>query len=386
MNIKIQNSGKNGATNTKGSSRALAQYCEHEDDERSKLGKTVFPFATADGTPVTTEEVINKIDRNGVCLHKGEDRHYMITINPSASEVRAMGKDDQEIYENAKILMKYILDAYAEGFHNDAVSDRSDLEVFWKPHYTRGENGEDQFHIHVIVSRRAKGKGAKISPMTNHRDTQTGPVKGGFDRKAFFERGEKLFDQLFNYERKVAESFEYLNAMAHGTAEEKAQQAERLARENEAALRAELEESLAKRRKRKRQQAMENEIAETIPDEAVEIASLTSGIQQCFATSSERLFLDLNLAAMGLSCSAEMAQEGGVKDLLFLFRGQSFKASEYFSDAQLTVLLDRWEELTGDEPAYKVLARKAARLKEEKNRKLKQALTPENAPRWGLHL
>lgn len=400
MNIKIQNSGKNGATNTKGSSRALAQYCEHEDDERRKLGKTVFPFATADGTPVTTEEVIDKIDRNGVCLHKEEDRHYMITINPSASEVRAMGKDDQEIYENAKILMKYILDAYAEGFHNDAVSDRSDLEVFWKPHYTRGENGEDQFHIHVIVSRRAKGKGAKISPMTNHRDTQTGPVKGGFDRKAFFERGEKLFDQLFNYERKVAESFEYLNAMAHGTAEEKAQQAERLARENEASLRAEMTAALEKRRKRKRQMAEAEEINEAIkkgslvlptPEknlaEALEIASLTPGIQECFATSEDRLFLELNLMAMGLSCRSEMAPDGGVQDLLFTRRGQVIKASDLFDEAQLKHLLDRWEALTGEEPAYKVKARKAARQKEEQFRKLKEALTPETTARKrGLHL
>jgi len=397
MNIKIQNSGKNGDTNTKGSSQAMAYYFDHEDDERRKLGKTVFPFAMADGTPVTTEEVIEKIDRNGVGLHKGEDRHFMITINPSASEIRAMGKDDQEIYEKAKILMKHILDSYAEGFHNDAVSDSSDLVVFWKPHYTRGENDEDQFHIHVIVSRRAKGKGAKISPMTNHRNTQTGPVLGGFDRKAFYSRCEKLFDKLFIYERKVAESFEYLNAMAHGTAEEKAQQAERLARENEASLREEMRATLEKRRKRKREQDEVEELndalkkgclalptPETNLAEALEIASLTPGIQECFATSEDRLFLEMNFMAMGLSCCSEMAPDGGVQDLLFTNRGQIIKASDLFDEAQLKHLLDRWEALTGEEPAYKVKDREEACQREEQYRKLKEALTPEMSR--GLHL
>lgn len=386
MNIKIQNSGKNGSTNTKGTSRNLAEYLEHEDKERREKGLTVFPFVKADGTPIPKEEVIDKIDRNNKRLSKSDYKFYHLVVAMSKAENLALGKTDEEVFDNALTLIRAISDAYAANFHKAGVDDGDDLEIYWKPHFTRGENDELQFHLHAIVSHRAKGNGPKLSPLTAHRNTQNGPALGGFNRNAFASRCEKIFDELTSYDRQVAESFAYQNAMAHGTAQEKAQQAERLARENEAALRAELEESLAKRRKRKRLEAMENEIAETIPDEAVEIASLTSGIQQCFATSSERLFLDLNLAAMGLSCSAEMAQEGGVKDLLFLFRGQSFKASEYFSNAQLTVLLDRWEAFTGEEPAHKVKAREAAWLKEEKNRKLKQALTPENAPRRGLHL
>lgn len=188
--------------------------------------------------------------------------------------------------------------------------------------------------------------------------------------------------------------------MAHGTAEEKAQQVERLAQENEAGLRAEMEAAFDKRRKRKRQQAEAEELNEALkkgslvlptPEkglaEALEIASLTPGIQECFAESAERLFLDLNLAAIGLSCRSEMAPDGGVQDLLFTRRGQVIKASDLFDEAQLKNLLDRWEAFTGEEPAYKVKARKAARQKEEQFRKLKEALTPETTARKrGLHL
>ena len=90
---------------------------------------------------------------------------------------------------------------------------------------------------------------------------------------------------------------------------------------------------------------------------------------------------------MGLSCHPEMAQEGGVRDLLFTHRGRIIRASELFTETQLTQLLNRWETLTGEEPAFKVKARKAAREQEEKYRKLKETLTPEkSARRRGLHL
>ena len=58
-------------------------------------------------------------------------------------------------------------------------------------------------------------------------------------------------------------------------------------------------------------------------------------------------------------------------------RGQIIKASDLFDEAQLKHLLDRWESLTGEEPAYKVKAREAARQREEKYRKLKEVLTPD---------
>ena len=400
VNIKIQNSGADGTSNTKGSSRNLAEYLEHEDQERLDQGKPIYPFTTPDGIPVDKEEVIAKIDRNRSHLGKKEDKFLHLIISPSKKEIAAMGKEDKELYEKGIQYARLISDAYAQNFHRNGIESSDDLLIYWKPHFTRGENDEEQFHLHAIVSRKSKDGEKSLHALTPHRNTENGAVKGGFDRSAFFERGEKLFDQLFNYERKVEESFAYQNAMAHGTAEEKAQQAERLARESEASLRAELEESIGQRRKRKRQQAEADELNEAIKQgslslptpekglaEALEIASLTPGIQECFASSEDRLFLELNLMAMGLSCRSEMAPDGGVQDLLFTLRGQVIKASDIFDEAQLKQLLDRWEAFTGEEPAYKVHAREATRQHEEKYRKLKEALTPETAARKrGLHL
>ena len=400
MNIKLQNSSADGTSNTKGSSRNLAEYLEHEDQDRLEQGKPIYPFTTPDGIPVDKEEVIAKIDRNRSHLGKNDDKFLHLIISPSKKEIAAMGKEEKEIYEKGIQYARLISDAYAQNFHRDGIESSDDLLIYWKPHFTRGENDEEQFHLHAIVSRKSKDGEKSLHALTPHRNTENGAVKGGFDRSAFYERCEKLFDKLMHYDRQVAETFEYQNAMAHGTAEEKAQQAERLARENEASLRSEMSAALEKRRKRKRQQAEVEELNEAIKHgslvlpnqeknlaDALEIASLTPGIQECFAASAERLFLDLNLAAMGLSCRSEMTLEGSVQDLLFTRRGQVIKASDLFDESQLKHLLDRWEALTGEEPAYKVRARQAARQKEEQFRKLKEALTPETTARKrGLHL
>ena len=400
MNIKIQNSGKNGVTNTKGTSRNLAEYLEHEDKERREKGLTVFPFVKADGTPVSKEEVIDKLDRNNKRLSKKDDKYYHIVAAFSKNEILALGNTDEEVFDKALIIIRCLSDAYAGNFHKKGIEDGDDLVIFWKPHFSRGDNNELQFHLHGIVSRRGKGNGPKLSPLTAHRNTTSGPVLGGFDRKAFADKGEKLFDKLLDYHRKVDETFEYNNAMKHGTAEKKAEQAELLARENEASLRKEMTAALEKRRKRKRLQEEVEELNEAIENgslvpptpekslaEAMEIASLAPGIQECFATSEDRFFLELNLMAMGLSCQSEKAPDGGVQDLLFTRRGQIIKASDLFNEAQLKHLLVRWESLTGEDPAYKVKARKEARQKEEQFRKLKEALTPETTARKrGLHL
>jgi hypothetical protein len=52
----------------------------------------------------------------------------------------------------------------------------------------------------------------KLSPLTNHRNTKKGVIKGGFDRTNLFQQAEKDFDELFNYNR----SFEYYNTMKNG--------------------------------------------------------------------------------------------------------------------------------------------------------------------------
>jgi len=68
-------------------------------------------------------------------------------------------------------------------------------------------------HGHLIVSRKDQSNKKKLSPLTNHKNTQKGAIKGGFDRTNLFRQTEKGFDRLFSYDRKLSESFEYYNTM-----------------------------------------------------------------------------------------------------------------------------------------------------------------------------
>lgn len=68
-------------------------------------------------------------------------------------------------------------------------------------------------HCHLIVSRKDQANKKKLSPLTNHKNTKNGVVKGGFDRVNLFQQAEQGFDKLFNYNRHQSESFHYHNTM-----------------------------------------------------------------------------------------------------------------------------------------------------------------------------
>jgi hypothetical protein len=82
-------------------------------------------------------------------------------------------------------------------------------------------------HCHLIVSRKDQSNKVKISPLTNHRNTKKGAIKGGFDRVTLFENVEKGFDKLFGYNRQLSETFEYCNTMKNGTVTDKLKMQER---------------------------------------------------------------------------------------------------------------------------------------------------------------
>ncbi len=51
---------------------------------------------------------------------------------------------------------------------------------------------------------------------TNHRSTEKGAIKGGFDRKGFVSGIEARFDKWAGYSREMKESFAYCNAIKNG--------------------------------------------------------------------------------------------------------------------------------------------------------------------------
>lgn len=68
-------------------------------------------------------------------------------------------------------------------------------------------------HCHLIVSRKDQTNKKKLSPLTNHKNTKNGIIKGGFDRVNLFRQVEQGFDRLFNYDRQQSESFDYHNTI-----------------------------------------------------------------------------------------------------------------------------------------------------------------------------
>ena len=389
MNIKIQKVGKDGTSDNKGSSSKLVNYLCHEDEEREAKGLGVVPFTTPDGEVASKEDVIRRIDENGKGLGRDEGRFYHIVVSPDPKEIQAMGKDDKEVYTNALYYLKLLSDYYAQAFHREGINDSSDLVMFWKVHFTRGENDDLQFHVHGIVSRNssgAHGKKMKISPMTNHRDTQDGPVVGGFDRTAFYREGEKLFDDLFEYERLVCDTFNYRNAMAHGTAEEKAEQIAREINESSEDMKKAVSEGVARRFKTIQAKKEVEDIAAVIEKEgltsalpphrddgisvALELADRKNEILRIFATEKTPKGLYLALATIGVTCTFKFSSDG-VEDVSIEHGGETVLAHEIMTTEELHSLFSDITRITGHEAGYKVREkREAQKAKREKEREL----------------
>lgn len=368
MNVKIQDAAIGGQKNS-GSCAGLATYLEHEDEDREKAGKEPFPFSTAEGIPVTKEEVINKIDRDHHHLSAKDVKFYHLIVSPSQDEILAMGHDEKEVYHSACMLLKEISDAYAKNFHREGIEDSSDIEIFWKPHFTRGKDDNLQFHLHAIIRRKSRsvdGKNVKLSPTTNHRNTENGPVKGGFDRKTFYNECEGIFDRLMNYDRKVAETFEYNNANVHGTVEEKAAQAKLLAQEKMSADADAIVAGLARHKKAKKDATDLAELEQTLGPGGVKAeidkAVIISNVASIFAQATSKLDLNLKLMTAGYIVNERNANDGGVEDIVITSKGTSVSAAQTLAEQDYQQLLLNWEAVTGNKPAFLIAEeRKKAR-------------------------
>ena len=388
MNIKIQKASVNGLNNNKGSSKTLVNYINHEDKDRLEAGLEPLPFTAPNGEDVSTDEVIAAIDANTKGLSRNADKFYHLVVSPSIEEIKAMGSTDNEVYESGLKLIKYISDAYASNFRRNGLDDSGGLEIYWKPHFTRGNTGELQFHIHGVVSRQTKalpgldGKRLKISPLTNHKDTTKGAVKGGFDRIMFIRSCEKLFDKLFEYNRKVAESFDYQNAMKHGTADEKAGQAERLVAENAETLKESISAGITRRRKHLSEKRAIEEIAAIIEDgvslphpkmdavmPAIHIAEMKNSILRHFSSETSIIILELHLVEEGITYSVVQSKEGGVDDIIFYKAGQRHNAKDIMTPQDYRMLLVHWQRLSGQIPSFRLQEQRA---EEERQKEISQ--------------
>lgn len=228
MNIDFPPPSK-GTYNNAGSSRRLAAYLEHEDLERIEKGIYTEGFFNLTEENLYKSQVVKDIDNNKAQLLKTDAKFYAIHVSPSARELEAMGETEQE---QAEAMRRYIREVfipeYAKNF-NKGLSPE-DIKFYGKFHFDRdrSENNENNMHCHIIVSRKDQSNRIKISPLTNHKNTKKGVIKGGFDRINLFQKVEKGFDKLFNYDRPLEESFEYFNTMKNGSIADQIKMQERM--------------------------------------------------------------------------------------------------------------------------------------------------------------
>lgn len=132
-----------------------------------------------------------------------------------------MGNTEQEQTEAMKRYIREVfIPEYAKNFNKELFA--SDIKFYGKIHFDRNRSDNElNMHCHLIVSRKDQSNKVKISPLTNHRNTKKGVIKGGFDRTTLFENMEKDFDKLFGYNRQLYETFEYCNTIKNGSMTDK---------------------------------------------------------------------------------------------------------------------------------------------------------------------
>ncbi|WP_266202762.1 DUF5712 family protein [Pontibacter kalidii] len=231
MNIKILGGGT-GTYANRGSSAALVNYLQHEDLERLREGQAAEPFFDQERERVSAREAVYRLDHNRGQLGKSDAKFYALIVSPSEKELKHLGETKQE---QARALKAYVreevLPAYAANFNKGLNA--KDILYYGKVHHERdGQTGREQMHAHLIVSRKDMENKVKLSPMTNHRSTGKGAVRGGFDREAFVSACEERFDRQTGYKREQRESFAYCHALRKGSVKDIRQQArERVALE-----------------------------------------------------------------------------------------------------------------------------------------------------------
>lgn len=210
----------NGTYNNAGSCRQLANYLEHEDLERIEKGIYTEGFFNLTDDNIYKSKVIKDIDSNIGQLLKTDAKFYAIHVSPSKKEIQAMGNTEQEQAEAMKRYIREVfIPEYAKNFNKELSA--TEIKFYGKIHFDRSRlNNELNIHCHLIVSRKDQVNKKKLSPLTNHKNTKNGIIKGGFDRVNLFLQLEQGFDKLFNYNRQPKESFTYRNTMTNGSISE----------------------------------------------------------------------------------------------------------------------------------------------------------------------
>ena len=144
----------NGVYNNAGSSRQLANYCEHEDLQRMEQGIYTEGFFNLTDDNVYKSHVIKDIDGNIGQLLKTDAKFYAVHVSPSEKELQAMGSTEQEQAEAMKRYIREVfIPEYAKNFNKGLSAEN--IKFYGKIHFDRNcSDNRLNIHCHLIVSRK----------------------------------------------------------------------------------------------------------------------------------------------------------------------------------------------------------------------------------------
>lgn len=220
----------------KGSSGGLVHYLEKEN----RFDKKNEPEHWFNGRQVNIDPyyVMQTIDHNIAKLGKADSKFFLVNISPSQKELAFLREQygNDGVKDQLKGFAVRVMDAYAQNFKREGVNSHEELVWFAKlenyRYYTyndsevkqgikkRGDRKDgEQLHVQVIVSRKDRTNSIKLSPMNTSRGKNEEHSKkmGQFDRMAFKQSGESLFDELFDFDRQLRETMAYANSQKNGS-------------------------------------------------------------------------------------------------------------------------------------------------------------------------
>lgn len=270
MHINIS---KSETGNNKGSSGQLVAYLEKENRVLYEQNPKLEPehWFNQESQRIQPYQVRYDIDHNVDRLSKDEAKFFLVNISPSENELLFLKEEFGEdgARQQLKLYANQVMDDYARNFKKDQVQGNRDILYFGKlenhRYYThkdeevkqglakRGEQKSgEQMHIQVIVSRKDITDSIRLSPLNNSRGKNVAhSLKvGQFNRVAFKEAAEHKFDQTFDYDRELKETFLYANILKNGDYEQKLElkQMERQELEQKRQEKLELERELKQQR------------------------------------------------------------------------------------------------------------------------------------------
>lgn len=233
MYINITDSKEAG---NRGSAGNLVHYLEKEN--RMDIQNEPEQWFNGQRSNIDAYEVRRSLDGNRAKLGNHEAKFFLVNISPSQKELNHLMEKYGEagMREQLKRYAEKVMDEYAKNFKRPGIESSQDLMWFAKlenhRYYTckdkevqqgtkkRGElKTGNHMHIQVIVSRKDMTGRMKLSPMNSSkgRNAEHSKKMGQFDRMAFKQCGEQVFDKEFNFERNLKDTLAYANIRKNGS-------------------------------------------------------------------------------------------------------------------------------------------------------------------------